>query len=105
MMCHGDAMDCLSDGRWNAAKYLQGLAGKYPKQAERLNAIAFEFESITEIISKEMIPVLGGWQRGEKQIRRLAKLETRQLFAELIDRMKAHDQQALTYIQELVDEF
>lgn len=105
MMCHGDAIDCLTDGRWNGAKYLRALAEKYPMHAEKLNAAALEFESVTAVISKEMIPALGGWERGEKQMRRLAKPETRQLFAELIDRMKAHDEQALIYIRELVENF
>lgn len=101
MMCHGDAMDCLSDGRHHAAKYLRELAVKYPEQAEKLNAAAREFEGVTAIIWNEMIPVLGGWERGEIQMRRLAEKETRHLFAGLIDRMKAHDERALTYIREL----
>lgn len=103
MMCHGDAMDCLSDGRHHAAKYLHRLATEYPEQEEKLNAAALEFESVTAIIWKEMIPVLGGWERGEIQMRRLAAKETRHLFAGLIDRMKAHDERALAYIRELVE--
>lgn len=105
MMCHGDAMDCLSEGRWNAAQYLRNLAEKYPVQAEKLTAAALEFESVSSIISKEMVPVLGGFERGEKQIRQLAKPETRQLFGVLIDRMKTHDEQALAYMRELIDTF
>ena len=103
MTCHGDAMDCLSDGRHHAAKYLRRLAEKYPAQAEKLNRAAREFEHITEIIWKEMIPVLGGWGRGEKQIRQLAKPENRHLFAAQIDRMKTHDQRAYTIICELAE--
>ena len=75
MMCHGDAMDCLSDGRFNAAKYLRRLAEQSPAMAPDLNAAAGELEKITEIIWKEMIPVLGGWERGEAQTRQLAKAE------------------------------
>ena len=63
MMCHGDAMDCLSDGRFNAAKYLRRLAEQSPAMAPGLNAAAGELERIPEIIWKEMIPVLGGWER------------------------------------------
>ena len=104
MMCHGDAMDCLSDGRHHAAEYLRRLAEKCPAQAEKLNRTAQEFEHITEIIWKEMIPVLGGWERGEKQVRQLAEPENRRLFATQIDRMKAHDQRAYTNLCELVEE-
>ncbi len=102
MMCHGDAMDCLSDGRLHGAKYLRRLAGKYPTYAESLQAAAQEFEKIVDIIWKEMIPILGGWERGEKQIRKLADPKNRQLFAAQIDRMKAHDKQAYSYLCQLL---
>ncbi|MDE7201490.1 MAG: helix-turn-helix domain-containing protein [Lachnospiraceae bacterium] len=104
MMCHGDAMDCLSDGRHHAAIYLRRLAEKYPAQAEKLNRAAQEFEHIIEILWKEMIPVLGGWGRSEKQVRQLAKLENRHLFSTQIDRMKSHDQRAYTILCELAEE-
>lgn len=105
MMCHGDAMDCLSDGRHHAAKYMRDLAVKYPEQAEKLNAVAQEFESVSSILWKEMVPVLGGWERGERQVRRLAEPETRRFFAELIDRMKKHDERALLYMREVAEEW
>ncbi len=103
MMCHGDAMDCLSDGRYNAAKYLRRLAEQHPAMAHGLNAAAGELEGIPEIIWKEMIPVLGGWERGETQTRRLAKAENRRIFAGQIERMKAHDERACDYILALLD--
>ena len=100
MMCHGDAMDCLSDGRYHAAKYLRRLAEQCPEWACGLHAAAAELEAISEILWKEMIPVLGGWERGEAQTRQLA--ENRRLFAGQIERMKAHDQRARAFIQELL---
>lgn len=103
MMCHGDAMDCLSDGRFHAANYLHRLAEQSPETAPKLNAAAGEMESICEIIWKEMIPVLGGWERGEAQTRQLARAENRRLFAGQIERMKAHDERAYDYIRELLD--
>ena len=105
MMCHGDAMDCLSDGRFNAAKYLRRLAEQSPAMAPGLNAAAGELERIPEIIWKEMIPVLGGWERGEAQTRQLAKAENRRLFAGQIERMKAHDERAYGLIRELAEAF
>lgn len=105
MMCHGDAMDCLSDGRLHAAKYLHRLADKYPAQAEMLHGAAQEFEGIVNIIWNEMIPALGGWERGEKQMRQLADLKNRRLLAAQIDRMKAHEQQALTSLCQLRQAF
>ena len=105
MMCHGDAMDCLSDGRYHAAKYLRRLAEQSPAMAPGLNAAAGELERIPEIIWKEMIPVLGGWERGEAQTRQLAKAENRRLFAGQIERMKAHDGRAYGLIRELAEAF
>lgn len=104
MMCHGDAMDCLSDGRSHGAKYLRRLAEQYPAIAFGLNAAAGEMEKVVEILWKEMIPVLGGWERGEVQIRQLAKAENRRLFAGQIERMKAHDERAYDSICQLRDE-
>lgn len=104
MMCHGDAMDCLSDGRCHAAKYLRRLAERYPTLSPILNAAAGELDGISEIIWKEMIPALGGWGRGEVQMRQLARAENRRLFARLIERMKAHDERVYGYICELLEE-
>ena len=104
MMCHGDAMDCLSDGRHHAARYLRRLAEQCPGMASGLRAAARELESVSEIIWKEMIPVLGGWERGESQTRNLANPKNRRLFAGLIQRMKAHDERACTCLRELLAE-
>lgn len=103
MMCHGDAMDCLVDGRCHASKYLRRLAEQHPAVSAGLNAAAEELEKIPEIIWKEMIPVLGGWGRGEIQTRQLAKAENRRLFAGQIERMKVHDERAYGCICELLD--
>ncbi|MDE7019031.1 MAG: hypothetical protein K2P65_15930, partial [Lachnospiraceae bacterium] len=65
---------------------------------------AGELEGIPEIIWKEMIPVLGGWERGEAQMRQLARAENRRLLAGQIERMKAHDERAYNYIRELLDD-
>ena len=103
MMCHGDAMDCLSDGRIYAAGYLRQIAENHPAQAGKLNQAAQEFEQITKILWEEMIPVLGGWERGEKQIRQLARPENRRLFAAQIERMKGHDARAYACLCELAE--
>ena len=105
MMCHGDAMDCLLDGRGHAMLYLRELAQSYPAQALKLTAAAGEFECVKNIIWNEMIPVLGSCARGEHEMLQLAKQETRTYFAGLIDQMKAHDQTALKLIHELIREF
>lgn len=102
MMCQGDAMDCLSDGRHNAAVYLRELAEQCPQWAELLIAAAKEFDGVTALIW-EMIHLLGGWERGEAQMRKLAEPETRRKLAGLIDRMQAHDERALEYMRKIVE--
>lgn len=104
MMCHSDAMYCLFEGRCHAAKYLRRLAEQHPAMAPGLNAAAEELEGIPEIIWKEMIPVLGGWERGELQARRLAQAENRRLFARQIERMKGRDKRAYDHIRKILDD-
>lgn len=103
MMCHGDAMDCLCDGRQHAALYLRQMTEFYPEHAHSLNAAANEFANIPRIIHEEMIPVLGGWERGEYQIHQLAKAEIRRFIGNLIDRMCDHDTAGLNLLKSLVE--
>lgn len=103
MMCHGDAMDCLSDGRGYAAAYLRELAAAQPAQAETLCAAADAFEQVRRIIWQEMVPVLGSWERSEREMRALARPETRRLFAGLIGRMKAQDARGLELLRAAAD--
>lgn len=72
--------------------------------ATGLNTAAGELDGIPKIIWKEMIPILGGWERGEVQTRRLARAENRRLFGGQIERMKAHDERAYEYIRRLLDD-
>lgn len=99
MMCHGDAMDCLSDGQHHASLYMLELSKLCPEKSELFRAAAAEFANIPRIIQSEMILVLGGWERGEAQLRSLAKPETRRYFAHLIDQMHEHDARALQILE------
>ena len=73
MMCHGDAMDCLSDGCMNAAKYLRQMAEQYPLQAPGLKKAAAEFEQITKILWEEFL----SWAAGNGAKSRYASLPGR----------------------------
>ena len=105
MMCHGDAMDCLSDGRHHAALYMQELANIHPEKSELFCAAASEFSAVSTLIHRGMIFLLGGWERGEKQMRNLTKAENRLQFAQLIDRMRTHDARALQILELLASGF
>ena len=117
-MCHGDAMDCISDGRYHGAQYLRGMAAKMCTVGEdtnseetagvtaaleiagKLEKAARELEKESDILCKEMVPILGGWGRSEAQVRKLAEPETRRIFAGQIERMKKHEQRAQKLLQE-----
>ncbi len=103
MMCQGDAMDCLVDGRHNAAKFFKNAAHQQPERAEQLNAIAAHFEQTRDAVMK-MVELLGGWQRGEEQTRRFADSEVRRQLCVLIDQAKAADTKALEAMKQLVNE-
>lgn len=99
MICQGDAMDCVADGRHNAAKYLRMLADEYPEYSEKLLAAAREFESTLSLVNGEMWVRMGGRGLEEEQLHRLADHGIRREFAEMIDSMKAHDGRALEYMR------
>jgi hypothetical protein len=102
MMCHGDAMDCLADGRHNAAVYFKKLAEQVQsgeladlcKQAEQ------QFSKVASNIWK-IAEILGGYARNEKQLYRLADPEVRKQLAGLINDCKAADSKALEALQQM----
>ena len=99
LMCQGDAMDCLADGRENAGKYFAALAEKQPGQP-LLRDIAEYFKETARCVFR-MYDILGGFERNEAQLLALAQPEVRRDLAHLIDRCKASDEKALAYLQAL----
>lgn len=94
MMCQGDAMDCLADGRYQVAAYLEARASELPDQADALRETARLFRAVHQN-AMDMAKPLGGWDRGEAQMRKLALPDIRKEIAALIDKAKASDEQAL----------
>ena len=99
LMCHGDGMDCVADGRKNACKYFRKMALQNPEQP-LLEKIAEQF-GVNATAAHKMFDVLGGWERGEAQMKAFMRLETRKRLGELIDECKAADEKALTLMKEL----
>lgn len=99
LMCQGDAMDCLADGRDNARKFFEKWAQQNPDQP-LYRDIAEQFGKVARS-AYGMYETLGGWQRDEKQLKALIRLEIRQRLAELIDACKAADEQALKLLRRL----
>lgn len=99
LMCQGDAMDCLADGRDNAAKFFMKLADQNPAQP-LFRKIADKFETVKQN-AYSMYNILGGWQRDEKQLRLFSETENRRKIADLIDKCKAADSEALQLLKDL----
>ncbi len=101
MMCYGDAMDCLTDGRHNVWKYLNGLGkSKHPRAAECAQLAACLFEGVR--LYQPMLELVGGWQRGEEQMRKLAGPQVRVQLCGYIDRLKAVDEKFLDLIEKMI---
>ena len=99
LMCQGDAMDCLVDGRKNASLYFKKLADANREQP-LYGHIAEQFaESAAQ--AHKMFDILEGYERGERQMRLLAKREIREEIAKQIDKCKAADEKALGLLREL----
>ena len=101
LMCQGDAMDCLADGRRHAYLYFKRLADKNQEQP-LFGPIAEQF-AISATCAHEMYEALGGWERGEKQMRTFASREARVAVGRLIDKCKAADEKALGLLLELAE--
>lgn len=102
LMCQGDAMDCLADGRRYAAKFMNQLSVEFPTVKEKCLETERLFNKVVSNIW-QMADVLGGYARSENQMRNFAKKETRQKISRLIEECKDADAKALanmTYIHD-----
>ncbi len=94
LMCQGDAMDCLIDGRRNAVTFIKKLSEDLKEHSETCKIIEEQFSKVTRLVIR-MTDLLGGYERNEKQMLNLAKSEVRQQIAVLIDECKTADEKAL----------
>jgi hypothetical protein len=99
LMVHGEAMDCIADGRYNAASYVKGLVEIYPHQKEKIEKVSALFMQVHHTFGK-MNDILG--DRGENGMRRFAQPQVRKQIADIIYEAKAADEKALGIIKELI---
>lgn len=100
LFTHGDAIDCLADGRYHAAAYMRRAAGYHPEHKALFEQIANNFTEVFEL-HKKLFEAIGGWERGEAQMRRFAQADVRRRSAQLIRQAKEYDEQAFTLMKEL----
>ncbi len=94
LMCQGDAMDCLADGRSNAAAYMRKLSAELEEHSDSCKKIEKHFSKVAENICS-MAKILGGYERNEKQMSSFAESEVRKQLAALIEGCKQEDSKAL----------
>lgn len=102
LYCHGDAMDSLADGRHHAAEYLHGAAEGHPERRDMLQQAAGHFAEVPKRI-EEMARILGGWERGEAQLERMMRTETRQALARQIEAAEQADTMALACLEACIE--
>lgn len=102
LMCHGDAMDCIADGRHNAAVYMKRLASEFPEHQKLFEEVIALFCKASSSMGK-IAEVLGGWQRGENQMRIFAKPGIRKQVVKIIFEAKDADEKVLEILKTLAD--
>jgi hypothetical protein len=103
LMCQGDAMDMVVEGRYNAEAYLGWVAKqKADISAECHEAAAFFKEEANTVY--HMCELLGSWQRDETQAKKLADPEVRKEIIKLILKAKSREAKARESLQKVVDQ-
>lgn len=101
LFTHGDAIDCIADGRYNAAVFMKKEATQYPEHKSLFEQAAKHFMAVFEI-HKKLFEATGGWQRGETQMRQFAKPDVRKKTVQLIHQAKENDEKAFAIMKQLV---
>ncbi|HEX3076952.1 MAG TPA: AraC family transcriptional regulator [Lachnospiraceae bacterium] len=92
-MCIDDALSSLLDGRGNASRFFSELGDKSLENKEELYEIAIHFDNVFKIVM-EMVSVLGGWEKDEATLKRLADRKVIDDICKLIDKAKGEDSKA-----------
>ena len=102
LMCQNDAMDCLMDGRHNAARFFKNTATQHPQHAELCDTMAAHFEEVFGACAKMRGLLYPGGLGHEEHLRRLADSEIRGRICVLIDEAKSADTKALDAMKQLL---
>lgn len=101
LMCQGDAMDMIAEGRYYGAKYLESAVDRDENvYGECLQATKVFREEAA--VAERMSQVLGSWERGEEQTRALARSSIRAELVKLILEAKQLDAKACRLLAKVV---
>jgi len=101
LMCHGDAMDCLADGRHRAAEYIASIQAEFPAHEAALEKARAAFDRVCGAV-RGMSALLSGWQRDERAMRALVQKDVRVQTGALILEARAADEEALEALSGVV---
>jgi len=102
LLTHGDAIDCIMDGRYNASLFMKKASAEYPGHKELFEKAAAYFMEVSNTHNK-MFEVLGGWERGELQMRNFARPDVRKRTVQFIWEAKENDEKAFAILKQLAD--
>ncbi len=102
LFTHGDAIDCISDGRYNAALFMKKAAEEYPEHKALFEKAETYFINVYKVHTK-LLEVIGGWERGETQMRNFANPDVRKRTVQFIREAKENDEKAFAVLKKLVD--
>jgi hypothetical protein len=98
---HADAIDCISDGRYNASLFMKDAASYYPEHQALFEEAAKNFMDIFEL-NTDLFKAVGGWERGELQMRQLVQKDVRRHTISLIEKAKKKDERAFEIMKQLL---
>lgn len=101
LLTHGDAIDCIADGRYHAAAFIKKAAALHPEQKPLFSELEQHFMAVFEL-HKMLFEVTGGWERGESQMRKFAEADVRRKTVKLISQAQENDKKAFDTIKQLV---
>lgn len=102
LLTHDDAIDCIADGRYNAAVFFKKEAVKHPDHKPLFEQVSNHFMSVFES-HKQLFEIAGGWERGEQQMRQFARKDVRKRTVTQIQQLKENDNLALERLKQLLE--
>ena len=102
LFTHGDAIDCISDGRYNASVFMKKSAEVYPENKAPFEKAAKYLMGVSKVHTK-LFEVIGGWERGETQMRNFTNPNVRKRTVQYIRDAKENDEKAFAILKQLID--
>lgn len=102
LITHDDAIDCILDGRRNAALFMKKAGESYPEHRALFEQAA-ELFMATFKLNGDLFGVLGGYERAEAQMRTFANPDVRKKSAQYIMLAKENDSVCYDIIKQLVE--